>query len=255
MVAFGAASFIQGIKKLTEVVELFQGGQFGYASIYGELPKFNLKAGKQTLPAPFVASEKPWETIFSGSSHSLPPLTKLLMSAAFIQAIEESTCFKVSSKLLKAGLNCQNLFQKDIFSAIGWIPDAKKMNSLAIPYNQWTYKENQIGFIVMYSLTFFFANFDPNTTTFVVPTEIFLARLRSTCHGISAASGKAGAIVGAFGFLYVAQNQDPTKTDKGYPPSIGVRNALMVLGRVNFLVMVFTFLVPESKGKSLEEMS
>ncbi|KAI7999384.1 putative inorganic phosphate transporter 1-5 [Camellia lanceoleosa] len=68
-------------------------------------------------------------------------------------------------------------------------------------------------------------------------------------------SGKAGAIVGAFGFLYAAQNQDPTKTDKEYPPGIGVRNVLMVLGGVNFLGMVFTFLVPESKGKSLEEMS
>ncbi|GJY99585.1 inorganic phosphate transporter 1-4 [Tanacetum coccineum] len=83
----------------------------------------------------------------------------------------------------------------------------------------------------MYSLTFFFANFGPNTTTFVVPAEIFPARVRSTCHGISAASGKLGAIVGAFGFLYLAQNQDPTKTDAGYPA------------------------VPESKGKSLEEMS
>ncbi|KAI8012740.1 putative inorganic phosphate transporter 1-5 [Camellia lanceoleosa] len=68
-------------------------------------------------------------------------------------------------------------------------------------------------------------------------------------------SGKVGAIVGAFGFLYAAQNQDPTKTDKGYPPVIGVRNALMVVGGVNFLGMVFTFLVPESKGKSLEEIS
>ncbi|KAI8008573.1 WD repeat-containing protein 75 [Camellia lanceoleosa] len=62
-------------------------GQFGYASIYGELPEFDLKAGKQTLPAPFVASEKPWETIFSGSSHSLPPLTKLCSS--FLESLLE----------------------------------------------------------------------------------------------------------------------------------------------------------------------
>ncbi|KAH9301631.1 hypothetical protein KI387_013214, partial [Taxus chinensis] len=38
-------------------------------------------------------------------------------------------------------------------------------------------------FVVMYSLTFFFANFGPNITTFIVPAEIFPARLRSTCHG------------------------------------------------------------------------
>jgi PHS family inorganic phosphate transporter-like MFS transporter len=116
------------------------------------------------------------------------------------------------------------------------------MFALAIPYHHWTLPDHRIGFVVMYSLTFFFANFGPNATTFVVPAEIFPARLRSTCHGISAASGKAGAIVGAFGFLYAADG-------------IGVRKTLIVLGVINFLGMIFTFLVPESKGKSLEEMS
>ena len=209
--------------------------------------------------------------------------------------------------LLDIAFYSQNLFQKDIFSAIGWIPAAKTMNAiqevfkiaraqtlialfstvpgywftvflidrmgrfaiqlmgfffmtvfmfaLAIPYDHWTHKDNRIGFVIMYSLTFFFANFGPNATTFVVPAEIFPARLRSTCHGISAASGKLGAMVGAFGFLYLAQSQDKTKTDAGYPPGIGVKNSLIVLGVVNFLGILFTFLVPESKGKSLEEMS
>lgn len=209
--------------------------------------------------------------------------------------------------LLDIAFYSQNLFQKDIFSAIGWIPPAETMNAidevfrisraqtlialcstvpgywftvffidkigrfviqlmgfffmtvfmfaLAIPYHHWSHKDNRIGFVIMYSLTFFFANFGPNATTFVVPAEIFPARLRSTCHGISAASGKAGAIIGAFGFLYAAQPSDPNKTDAGYPPGIGVKNSLIVLGCVNFLGMIFTFLVPEAKGKSLEEMS
>ncbi|KAI3668026.1 hypothetical protein L6452_43099 [Arctium lappa] len=209
--------------------------------------------------------------------------------------------------LLDIAFYSQNLFQKDIFTAIGWIPAAKKMNAihevyriaraqtlialcstvpgywftvflidkigrftiqllgfsmmtifmfgLAFPYNHWTHPENNIKFVVMYSLTFFFANFGPNATTFVVPAEIFPARLRSTCHGISAASGKLGAIVGAFGFLYLAQNQDPAKADAGYPAGIGVKNALIVLGVINLLGTLCTLMVPESKGKSLEEMS
>ncbi|KAI5397981.1 low affinity inorganic phosphate transporter 1 [Lathyrus oleraceus] len=196
--------------------------------------------------------------------------------------------------LLDIAYYSQNLFQKDVFSAIGWIPDAKTMSALeevykiaraqtlialcstvpgywftvafidrigrftiqlmgfffmtvfmfalAIPYHHWTLNGNQIGFVVLYSFTFFFANFGPNATTFVVPAEIFPARLRSTCHGISAAAGKAGAIVGAFGFLY-AQN------------SIGLRFVLLLLGGANFLGMLFTLLLPESKGKSLEEIS
>ncbi|CAN6461527.1 unnamed protein product [Victoria cruziana] len=209
--------------------------------------------------------------------------------------------------LLDIAFYSQNLFQKDIFSNIGWIPKAENMNAvhevyriaraqtlialcstvpgywftvafidimgrfaiqlmgfffmtvfmfaLAIPYNHWKQPEHRIGFVVMYAFTFFFANFGPNATTFVVPAEIFPARLRSTCHGISAASGKAGAMVGAFGFLYAAQSTDPSKVDRGYHTGIGVRNALILLGVVNALGFLFTFFVPESKGRSLEEMS
>ncbi|KAK4482456.1 hypothetical protein RD792_009613 [Penstemon davidsonii] len=208
--------------------------------------------------------------------------------------------------LLDIAFYSQNLFQKDIFSGIGWIPPANTMNALeevykiaraqtlialcstvpgywftvvfidrigrfaiqlmgfffmtvfmfalAIPYDHWTHRDNRIGFVIMYSLTFFFANFGPNATTFVVPAEIFPARLRSTCHGISAAAGKAGAIVGSFGFLYASQPSKGTR-DHGYPAGIGMRNSLIVLGCINALGMAFTFLVPEANGKSLEEMS
>ncbi|KAD6120076.1 hypothetical protein R6Q59_001607 [Mikania micrantha] len=207
--------------------------------------------------------------------------------------------------LLDIAFYSQNLFQKDVFSAIGWIPHAKYMSAieevfkiakaqtlialcstvpgywftvalidrigrfsiqlmgftmmtifmfaLAIPYNHWKKPGNHMGFVVMYSLTFFFANFGPNATTFIVPAEIFPARLRSTCHGISAASGKLGAIVGAFGFLYLAQSK--SKPDEGYRPGIGVKNALTILAVINLLGVLFTLLVPEAKGKSLEEMS
>jgi PHS family inorganic phosphate transporter-like MFS transporter len=33
-----------------------------------------------------------------------------------------------------------------------------------------------------------------------VPGECFPTKFRSTCHGISAAAGKAGAILGVYGF-------------------------------------------------------
>ncbi|KAM1157775.1 hypothetical protein ACFX1X_028652 [Malus domestica] len=129
------------------------------------------------------------------------------------------------------------------------------MFALAIPYHHWTLKPNKIGFVVLYSLTFFFSNFGPNATTFVVPAEIFSARLRYTCHGISAAAGNVGAIVGGFGFLNAAQSTNPAKTDAGYPPGIGMKNSLIMLTTINFFGMLFTLLVPEPKGKSLEELS
>ncbi|KAE8685461.1 putative inorganic phosphate transporter 1-12 [Hibiscus syriacus] len=94
------------------------------------------------------------------------------------------------------------------------------MFALSIPYHHWTLPHNRIRFVVMYSLTFFFSNFGPNATTFVVPAEIFQAQLRSTYQGISAASGKEGAMVGAFGFLYSTEG-------------IGVQKSLIILGVVS----------------------
>lgn len=52
-------------------------------------------------------------------------------------------------------------------------------------------------FIFLYGLTFFFANFGPNMSTFVIPSEAFPTRAKATCHGISAASGKVGAAIGS----------------------------------------------------------
>ncbi|CAJ1941827.1 unnamed protein product [Sphenostylis stenocarpa] len=60
--------------------------QSGYTSIYGELPKFDLKRNMASSISS-AASERPWETIFSGSSHSLPPLTKLC--SEFLESLLE----------------------------------------------------------------------------------------------------------------------------------------------------------------------
>jgi len=55
-------------------------------------------------------------------------------------------------------------------------------------------------FVFLFCLVNFFQNFGPNTTTFIIPGEIFPTRYRSTAHGISAASGKLGAIVAQVSF-------------------------------------------------------
>ncbi|KAH0889409.1 hypothetical protein HID58_051838 [Brassica napus] len=255
------------------------------------------------LRVDLIAEEDPQSNLSSSNPNSFGLFSKEFARRHGLHLVGTATTWF----LLDIAYYSSNLFQKDIYSAIGWIPAAETMNAihevytvsraqtlialcgtvpgywftvalidylgrffiqlmgfifmtvfmfaLAIPYDHWKHRDNRIGFLIMYSLTMFFANFGPNATTFVVPAEIFPARLRSTCHGISAASGKAGAIVGAFGFLYAAQSTDPKKTDAGYPPGIGVRNSLLMLGGVNFLGIVFTLLVPESKGKSLEELS
>lgn len=104
---------------------------------------------------------------------------------------------------------------------------------------------NRWLFLFLYGLTLFFANFGPNSTTFIVPAELFPAQFRSTCHGISAAAGKAGAIIGAFWV------QSYTQDSEGK----GIRKAIIALAVVNMMGFFFTFLVPETKGRSLEEIS
>ncbi|KAK1578696.1 hypothetical protein Q3G72_032445 [Acer saccharum] len=127
---------------------------------------------------------------------------------------------------------------------IGFFMMSVFMLILSVKYD-YLKSNNKYLFATLYALTFFFANFGPNSTTFVLPAELFPTRLRSTCHAISAASGKAGAMVGAFGVQKY--------TLEGTPKLI--KKALMILAFTNMLGFCFTFLVTETKGRSLEEIS
>mmetsp|Transcript_1211 Transcript_1211/g.2337 ORF Transcript_1211/g.2337 Transcript_1211/m.2337 type:complete len:549 (-) Transcript_1211:92-1738(-) len=60
--------------------------------------------------------------------------------------------------------------------------------------------KDKVSFFAVYGLMFFFANFGPNTTTFVIPAEAFSAEIRATCHGLAAAVGKLGGVLITFVF-------------------------------------------------------
>jgi MFS transporter, PHS family, inorganic phosphate transporter len=57
-----------------------------------------------------------------------------------------------------------------------------------------------VPFLLVYGLSYFFTEFGPNMTTFVMPSEIYPVTMRATGHGISAAIGKLGAFIGVFLF-------------------------------------------------------
>ena len=67
-----------------------------------------------------------------------------------------------------------------------------------------------------------------------------------TGHGISAASGKLGAIISQFAFLQL-------KDVGGKNQSIN--HLLKLFGLFTFIGYLFTLLIPETKGLSLEELS
>jgi len=54
--------------------------------------------------------------------------------------------------------------------------------------------------LVCFGFTFLFSNFGPNTTTFMLPAEVYPTVVRATCHGLSAAAGKLGAAIGTVAF-------------------------------------------------------
>ncbi|KAF9279259.1 Inorganic phosphate transporter pho84 [Mortierella alpina] len=103
-------------------------------------------------------------------------------------------------------------------------------------------------FVAVFTLAQFFFNFGPNTTTFVVPGEVFPTRVRATAHGISAASGKLGAILATFLFNKVAEIGGAPGEHAFLPQLLGIFAGVMGLG------FLCTFLIPETKGMSLEEI-
>ncbi|RRT66195.1 hypothetical protein B296_00034699 [Ensete ventricosum] len=131
-----------------------------------------------------------------------------------------------------------------LIQLIGFFMMSVFMLILGVKYD-YLKEHNHMLFAVLFGLTFFFANFGPNSTTFVLPAELFPTRVRSTCHALSAASGKAGAMIGAFVVQSYTLSQEPSK----------IKKALIVLAFTNMLGFFFTFLVSETKGKSLEEIS
>ncbi|KAG0307664.1 Inorganic phosphate transporter pho84 [Dissophora globulifera] len=117
---------------------------------------------------------------------------------------------------------------------------------LSAAFNQ--LKKTVALFVAIFTLAQFFFNFGPNTTTFVVPGEVFPTRVRATAHGISAASGKLGAILATFGFNKLVEIGGETGDHAFLPQTLGIFAAIMGLG------FVFTFLIPETKGMSLEQI-
>lgn len=61
-------------------------GQYGYASLYGKLPEFNLKKNSISLISS-APSEKQWGAIFPYSTHTLPQLDKLC--SEFLESLTE----------------------------------------------------------------------------------------------------------------------------------------------------------------------
>jgi len=109
--------------------------------------------------------------------------------------------------------------------------------------------ETTKAFVFLYCIANFFQNFGPNSTTFVIPGEAFPTRYRSTAHGISAATGKLGAIVAQVGFARLKDIGGPAGGNHFVKHILEIFAFFMLTG------VFSTLLIPETKQKSLEELS
>jgi MFS transporter, PHS family, inorganic phosphate transporter len=113
------------------------------------------------------------------------------------------------------------------FAVIGLVP---RMTTAVVP------------FLLVYGISYFFTEFGPNVTTFVLPGELFPTRVRATGHGISAGVGKLGAFIGVFLFPVLQQ-------------SLGLRGTLLLTAGISALGALLTLVLPEPAGRTLEDIS
>jgi MFS family permease len=97
-------------------------------------------------------------------------------------------------------------------------------------------------FLIVYGISYFFTEFGPNATTFVYPAELFPVEGRTTGHGVASAAGKLGGFTGVFLF--------PILLSAG--GLIAAESSAAVVSVLGILVTIF--MLPETKGKSLEEL-
>ncbi|GKY94574.1 hypothetical protein MPSEU_000423000 [Mayamaea pseudoterrestris] len=92
--------------------------------------------------------------------------------------------------------------------------------------------------VVLYLGSSFFGQLGPNATTFLIPAEIFPTQVRTTCHGVAAASGKLGALLASVAFHRVS-----------------VLHMFLLSGYASFVACAITYwTIPESNGLDLMEL-
>jgi len=100
---------------------------------------------------------------------------------------------------------------------------------------------SHVEFIVCFAFLQFFFNFGANATTYCYPAEVFPTKFKATAHGISAASGKAGAIISALVFNTLTS-------------SIGTPNVLWIFFGCCVLGAFVSLLLPEVKGRDPDQV-
>jgi MFS family permease len=97
-------------------------------------------------------------------------------------------------------------------------------------------------FLLLFGVSYFFAEFGPNTTTFVLSAEVYPTSARATGNGISAGVAKVGAFIGVYLFPIIKSH-------------LGVSGALELSFGMAVIGFALTLIIPEPSQRSLEDIA
>merc|ERR1712032_765181 len=98
-------------------------------------------------------------------------------------------------------------------------------------------EENASAFIILYGIAFFFFTFGANSTTFLLPAEVYACPVRARMHGLSSATGKVGALIAVFGL----------QSFKSY---VGTQWTFLLVGGLSLAGMIITkAFIPDLTGQ------
>ncbi|PKY01508.1 putative MFS phosphate transporter [Aspergillus campestris IBT 28561] len=129
------------------------------------------------------------------------------------------------------------LYGRKWMQIVGFLMDFILFIIPAFNYEYFTSPAHIKGFQAMYFLSSFFNQFGPNSVTFLVAAEVFPTPIRATAHGLSAAAGKAGALLASVLYNYI-----DTQTKFYVVPWFGLGG----------LILTYVFL-PDTTGLDLKE--
>ncbi|KAJ6521672.1 MFS inorganic phosphate transporter [Mycena vulgaris] len=161
----------------------------------------------------------PWEKLFKISTGNI-----IVTALGFVPGYYASIL--LIETLGRKWIQIQGFLMAALFLAIL----AAKFHTLSKP-----------GFIVCFALLQFFFNFGANTTTYCYPAEVFPTKFRASAHGLSAAAGKAGAIISALAFNSLSM-------------TIGTDKVLWIFFSCCIAGALSTLLLPEVRGRDPDEV-
>lgn len=140
-----------------------------------------------------------WDAVFYGNSLFMSEIIASLGIAqndAFLLGVF-STCVAVVALpgYFLAAFTVDRIGRKRL-QMIGFGVCSSLFFAIGIFYD--FFKTRHVLFLIVYGAIYFFFQFGPNSTTFLIASELFPTPVRARAHGICAAIGKLGAVTGKY---------------------------------------------------------